>query len=182
MSNLTFATLRQVNVARCTEGWKHPLEGWTLDDWLIAVGGELGEALNVVKKLNRARDHIIGNSRSVEELKQDLADEIADVVIYLDLTLARFGTTFEQQGGYPTFAELRNFTVAYGEKELPSTIGRRAMVAFRELAEYGRSILLLQRLDELAHAYDIDLGAAVIAKFNRTSERHHMPHRLREAA
>lgn len=52
-----------------------------LDDAL----GELGEAANVAKKLNRVRDGIPGNSVQPDELRQMLADEIADAFIYLDL-------------------------------------------------------------------------------------------------
>jgi len=47
--------------------------------------GELGEAANVAKKLNRVRDGITGNSETPEELRKALADELADTFIYLDL-------------------------------------------------------------------------------------------------
>lgn len=75
------------NLARCTahHGFNHPLESWTLSDWMTATFGELGEAGNVVKKLNRERDGIPGNDKSTEELRQMLADELADTYIYLDL-------------------------------------------------------------------------------------------------
>lgn len=51
----------------------------------------MGEALNVVKKLNRERDGIVGNSVSEAELRQQLADELADVAIYLDIMAASEG-------------------------------------------------------------------------------------------
>jgi hypothetical protein len=51
----------------------------------------MGEALNVIKKLNRERDGIAGNTASISELKQQLADEIADVAIYLDIMAASEG-------------------------------------------------------------------------------------------
>ena len=75
------------NRIRCEhrEGFNHPLEGWTLSDWMTATMGELGEAANVVKKLNRYRDGIKGNSESEAELRAALADELADTFIYLDL-------------------------------------------------------------------------------------------------
>lgn len=43
------------NVARCVapNGFNHPLDGWSLSDWMVATMGELGEAANVLKKLNR---------------------------------------------------------------------------------------------------------------------------------
>lgn len=55
------------------------------------MAGEAGEACNIVKKLNRERDGIIGNTKSVDALRADLADEIADTLIYLDLLAAREG-------------------------------------------------------------------------------------------
>ena len=67
------------------EGFNHKLSSWSLSDWFTATTGELGEAANIAKKLNRYRDGIRGNTRTKEELQQDLADEIADVFIYLDL-------------------------------------------------------------------------------------------------
>lgn len=52
---------------------------------MTATMGELGEAANVAKKLNRVRDGIKGNDETLEELSAMLADEIADTFIYLDL-------------------------------------------------------------------------------------------------
>lgn len=52
---------------------------------MTAVTGELGEAANVVKKLNRVRDGIPGNAQSEAELRAALREEVADVFIYLDL-------------------------------------------------------------------------------------------------
>lgn len=75
------------NRRRCeaASGFHHPLHSWSLSDWFTAVTGELGEAANVAKKLNRVRDGIPGNTQTPDELKAALADEIADTFIYLDL-------------------------------------------------------------------------------------------------
>jgi NTP pyrophosphatase (non-canonical NTP hydrolase) len=76
------------NRRRCESamGFNHPLNSWSLSDWMTAVAGEVGEAANIIKKLNRIRDGIPGNNGEFEaELKQMLADEIADAAIYLDL-------------------------------------------------------------------------------------------------
>lgn len=75
------------NLRRCVapDGFNHPLAGWSLADWMLAAAGELGEAMNVAKKLNRERDGITGNDKSKGELLSDLSDELADAVIYLDL-------------------------------------------------------------------------------------------------
>jgi NTP pyrophosphatase (non-canonical NTP hydrolase) len=58
--------------------------------------GELGEAANIVKKLNRIRDGIPGNTISENELKENLAKEIADVFIYLDLMAQSQGLNLEK--------------------------------------------------------------------------------------
>lgn len=88
---LTFAELRGANLSRCARWHPRGLTEWSLSDWGVATAGEMGEALNVVKKLNRERDGIAGNTSSVEELKAQLADEIADVAIYLDIMAASEG-------------------------------------------------------------------------------------------
>jgi NTP pyrophosphatase (non-canonical NTP hydrolase) len=84
---LTFQEFAKTNRARCEspEGFNHALSSWSLSDWITATIGELGEAANVAKKLNRVRDGIPGNSETPEQLRVNLADEIADTFIYLDL-------------------------------------------------------------------------------------------------
>jgi NTP pyrophosphatase (non-canonical NTP hydrolase) len=67
------------------DGFNHKLDSWSLSDWITATLGELGEAANVAKKLNRVRDGIPGNSETEGELRQKLARELADTFIYLDL-------------------------------------------------------------------------------------------------
>jgi NTP pyrophosphatase (non-canonical NTP hydrolase) len=77
----------RANLSRCVapDGFNHPLDGWDTSDWLVAAMGELGEAANVAKKLNRVRDGIVGNKQTPDELRRRLRQEIADVFIYLDL-------------------------------------------------------------------------------------------------
>lgn len=84
---LTFGQFSEANKARCEspQGFNHPLEGWDLSDWFLAVLGELGEAANVGKKLNRVRDGIIGNKETPEQLRDKLRKEIGDAFVYLDL-------------------------------------------------------------------------------------------------
>lgn len=91
MDDLTFATLRRTNVARCESAF-HPLDSWSLTDWATAVGGECGEALNIVKKLRRLDVETSPvNVPDRESLLDALASEIADTVIYADLLAARAG-------------------------------------------------------------------------------------------
>jgi NTP pyrophosphatase (non-canonical NTP hydrolase) len=91
---LTFDELREANVRRHTTRW-HPQPGrwrrlvdhlmrrlgyapvkdWSPLEWSAAVAGEVGEACNLIKKLRRG-----------EAIPpRDIAYELADAVIYIDL-------------------------------------------------------------------------------------------------
>lgn len=84
---MTFDYFSSMNRTRCEarNGFDHTLGSWSLSDWITATLGELGEAANVAKKLNRVRDGIPGNDKTEDELRSMLKDEIADAFIYLDL-------------------------------------------------------------------------------------------------
>ncbi len=84
---LTFEGFSATNRTRCESpaGFNHTLDSWSLSDWMTATMGELGEAANIAKKLNRIRDGIPGNKETESELRAAFKDEIADVFIYLDL-------------------------------------------------------------------------------------------------
>lgn len=94
---MRFCDFSQLNRERCTSpnGFAHALSSWSLSDWLTATVGELGEAANIAKKLNRVRDGIPGNDQSEEELRAAFKEEIADVFIYLDLLAQSEGFLLE---------------------------------------------------------------------------------------
>ena len=85
------------NRIRCEspQGFNHALSSWSLSDWMTATAGELGEAANIIKKMNRYRDGIPGNVESANDLRAALADELADVAIYLDLLAQAAGFDLE---------------------------------------------------------------------------------------
>ena len=78
--SLDFRRLRQANVTRCTKSY-HSVNDWSPTDWACAAAGEMGELCNLIKKLRRGEN----------VPKQDVAGEIADTIIYLDLLAARLG-------------------------------------------------------------------------------------------
>lgn len=88
----------KVNRMRCESptGFSHRLDSWSLSDWFTATLGELGEAANIAKKLNRIRDGIPGNKETEEELRAKLARELADVFIYLDLLAQAAGVNLPE--------------------------------------------------------------------------------------
>ena len=112
--SLHFESFSRVNRDRCeaSNGFNHALQSWTLSDWFTAALGELGEAANVAKKLNRIRDGIKGNTEGEADLRAKLRAEIADTFIYLDLLAQSAGfslaeavvETFDRKSaqiGYP---------------------------------------------------------------------------------
>lgn len=84
-----YTSLRAANAARQLE--------WDADNQITAayrgneLAGEVGEACNVIKKLERERMGIRGSKASVAEL----ADELADVLICADLIALHYGIDLE---------------------------------------------------------------------------------------
>jgi NTP pyrophosphatase (non-canonical NTP hydrolase) len=76
---LTFAALRQADEQRQKE-WD-PDNAITLEFRGNELAGEVGEACNVIKKLARERLGLRGNRAT----KQQLAEELADIIICADL-------------------------------------------------------------------------------------------------
>lgn len=85
----THTNLRAANIARQNE--------WDQDNQITAsyrgneLAGEVGEACNVIKKLERERLGILGSRATVDEL----ADELADVLICADLIAMHYGVDLE---------------------------------------------------------------------------------------
>lgn len=89
--DLNYFSARNKYRCEASTGFNHLLSSWSMSDWLTATMGELGEAANVVKKLNRVRDGIRGNKETEEELRKKLSRELADTFIYLDLFIQSLG-------------------------------------------------------------------------------------------
>ncbi len=87
--------LHEQNAARSARWHPKGLSSWSLSDWFTALAGEVGEAGNVIKKLNRSRDGLVGNRESDAELHRALEDECADVLIYLELLSQAAGFVLE---------------------------------------------------------------------------------------
>lgn len=90
---LTFNTLRGGNTARLPEFRNNKGEiahvqadgsDWSLNDWMTACVGELGESANILKKVRRG-------DLTIEEARPKLKMEFADVVIYLDIMAKQAG-------------------------------------------------------------------------------------------
>ena len=82
---ITFEQLRKANVARCEKFGHGGIDGWNEAEWGNAIAGECGELCNLLKKKIR---HMPTDPKGTA-LDNMIADEIADVIIYLDLLAAK---------------------------------------------------------------------------------------------
>lgn len=108
---LTFSTLRQANLQRLPQfknkksqpaHSKKDGSDWKLTTWIAAAageGGEMVEALLIFKALGHAANtakKIERGDISLEDARADLAKELADVAIYLDIVAYRAGVDLGQ--------------------------------------------------------------------------------------
>lgn len=87
---MIYTTLREANVARQRE-WD---SGGEITPAFRGneLAGEVGEACNVIKKLERERLGIVGSRDTVDHLAQ----ELADVIICADLIAMEYGIDLDQ--------------------------------------------------------------------------------------
>jgi NTP pyrophosphatase (non-canonical NTP hydrolase) len=92
-STLTFEALRAANRDRlpqfkaATGEPAHSMpdgSDWSINDWLTAVVGEVGELANMLKKVRRG-------DYPLAQVQQEIADELADIATYLDILAYRLG-------------------------------------------------------------------------------------------
>ena len=87
MSNLRFVDLTHANSNRLNVFPGHADDPWNANDWMCAVTGEVGE---LASKLKRIRRRVVVRNKSLPS-QADLAEEIADIIIYLDLLASFLG-------------------------------------------------------------------------------------------
>lgn len=83
---MDFYTLRAANVAR-QEEWNGSTPDTDLSFKGNELAGEVGEACNLIKKLERERLGLRGSRTTITEL----AKELADCIICVDLVAAKLG-------------------------------------------------------------------------------------------
>lgn len=161
----TYTNLRKANLARQAE-WDGEKKV-SIDYQANELFGEAGEAANVIKKLERERLGIRGSRDTVEHL----AEELADVVICVDLLAIGAGLNEIQ---VPPIGNLHIPTLVQGGNMLAARIG--AACSLIERRKGGLSLAcaiddVLLAVALIAQAENIDLDAALAAKFNATSEK-----------
>lgn len=86
--DLSFGNLRDANwKLRHYKNAKD--QDWKLSDWAISTLGELGEAANIIEKIERG-------DVTLDAARPALAKEFADVAIYLDLLATRTGVNLAE--------------------------------------------------------------------------------------
>lgn len=83
---ISFESLREANITRNIE-WDIGTEKVSLAFRGNELAGEVGEACNILKKLERERIGIRGSRATPEQL----AEELADVIICVDLIAMQLG-------------------------------------------------------------------------------------------
>lgn len=87
---LSFRQFQERNRARCESpnGFRHRVAWdepkWPLQNWALAVAGEAGELCNLVKKCIRG-------DFTIEEKREEILAELADVMTYCDLAISSLG-------------------------------------------------------------------------------------------
>jgi len=85
-NRLTFDNLRQANALRQAEN-KGEESTWGLTDWSNALAGEAGEVCGFTKKAKRQ----LPGDPALDDIKHNIALELADVVIYADILASKIG-------------------------------------------------------------------------------------------
>lgn len=138
------------------------------------LAGEAGEACNIIKKLERERLGIRGSRATLQEL----SDELADIIICVDLIAMHIGSIVDSGD---KLVWLKNRSL--------SSLGANMMVSVGMICHIVESTdqsqlvsmlgILVQRTELIASSQKIDLDAAVCNKFNATSEKYNLTTRMK---
>lgn len=146
-----FTSLREANAVRQRE--------WDKDDRISLsyrgneLAGEVGEACNIIKKLDRERLGIRGSRASVEQL----ADELADVIICADLVAMMAGVDLDA-------AVVRKFNATSEKVGLKTRMAMRDRDALRKQMQKDAERDALPRPPAEQDAVLEALARAVIAR------------------
>jgi len=81
---MSFDEFQEVNALRCAT--KFPsCDDWTLNDWAVAISGEVGELCNILKKNRRGDRAYSLEGAHGSATRREILKELADVITYADL-------------------------------------------------------------------------------------------------
>jgi NTP pyrophosphatase (non-canonical NTP hydrolase) len=164
--------LHRANIARVKE-WEGSNEKCDIYFWGVELAGEVGEACNIIKKLERERIGLRGSRATV----QDLADELADVITCVDLIachIKALANPTEQLNW------LKNKSLVLLGNEMAAAAGMiNHVIASRNYSQLVSLLcILINRTELIARSQKIDLELVVKAKFNATSEKYNLITRM----
>lgn len=155
---LTFRDLRAADIERNETSFH--CEGWSLCDWMTALAGEVGEAANVIKKVRRG-------DRTLDDARADLAKELADIQMYLDLLAHYAGIDL----GAATTAKFNEVSERIGSKvRLPAAPATPvAGPAFVRLDDPALPDLIAREL-AVQYGYRRDSDLALVRTFSADAD------------
>jgi NTP pyrophosphatase (non-canonical NTP hydrolase) len=186
--SIDFQALRAANAHRQSEWSGH--EHADIEFRALEVADEAGEVMGAVKKLVRARRGIQGSTMTLE----DVADEIGDTVIALDLLACDLGLELSEPRPARIFENTPVLTLALG---IDGAVGNLMQAVLGHLDRlrnewsgddepcgyiHSRMQTVLRLLIALAEALGIDPNRAVAAKFNKTSAKYGLSTTMQVAA
>ncbi|EBA17421.1 hypothetical protein RSK20926_06782 [Roseobacter sp. SK209-2-6] len=187
---IDFEQLRIANVVRQME-WPGNEEA-DLAFRALEVADEAGEVMGAIKKLERARRGIAGSTLDL----QDVAEELGDTMIALDLLANEikcgpdeFAPSVELQASQsvqPVMEQALILDNMVGDLSFAAFLLLAAMSAEGDELKPREHVIqcmsrVLASLSGISETLGIDLGQAVAAKFNKTSERYGMATRFETA-
>lgn len=169
---MNMLALHKANIERDKE-W-NPDSTLDLDFWGVELAGEVGEACNIIKKIERERLGLRGSRATL----QDLADELADVIICVDLIACHIKMTLDP--GKLPFLSIKNSSLSKLGNEMAAAAGmvNHLIAAQNPTTLLSMLCILIHRTAAIANSQGIDIDAAVRTKFNSTSAKYNLTTRM----
>jgi NTP pyrophosphatase (non-canonical NTP hydrolase) len=183
---IDFKELRAANVMRQAE-WEGNEQADTAFR-ALEVADEAGELCGAVKKLLRAQRGIAGSTLTL----QDVADEIGDTVISLDLLANELGIDLawkELKAMETPLSPIQMTLVmdsvigdtSFAVVQYLRNVEKKPAAAAEDLQDINAGIRrAVHWVLAMADALGVDAGQAVAAKFNKTSEKYGLRTKIRE--
>jgi len=147
----------------------------------IELIGEVGEALNIVKKLMREANGWRGSRATTDEL----GEELADCLIVIDLLWSELGFAKEESGFLDDLVNEKNWWAKTSESLsllLSVQAGGFSQYVLTPSAAWQSPrtslLMMIKIVNYLALGYGIDINRAVAEKFNATSEKYGFKQRM----
>jgi hypothetical protein len=85
-------------------------EHWSMNDWAVALAGEVGELCNLLKKNHRGLatdERYMLDGPYAELAKERVVSELCDIITYADLMMSKLGykTSYELIGKFNEVSE-----------------------------------------------------------------------------